>query len=413
MLRALLKAPRLRSVTAGERHATWLELFYDLIFVVAVAELAHTLSAHVDWQGLLTYLFLFVPVWWSWIGATFYATRFDPDDIVHRLLTLVQMAGVAALAVNVHDGLGKTSVAFALSYVAVRAVLIFQYYRAWRSVPEARPLINWYMAGFSISALMWLLSVFVPPPARFVIWAFALLIDIGAPVTARRLAALIPPHISHVPERMGLFIIIVLGESVAAVVRALSELEWDVASSVTALLGLMIAFSLWWTYFNGGGGGGEMPPGLTPRRLRLYQYWLYTHFFLAAGLAAAGVGVEHAVKVAKDAAMSAPDRWLICGAVAASLIALGLVHSTGAANSGEQRDIRLHAFAHSMAAVLVLFLAAFGGGLSAPVVVGLLALICATQVILDIREQIAHHETQHEEEEIGVGADEGQPAMGR
>lgn len=96
------------------RHATWLELFYDLVFVVVISHLAHSLGDDFSLFGFLGFLALFIPVWWSWTGAAFYATRFDPDDLGHRILILLQMVGAAALAVNVPDGLGNSSAGFIL-----------------------------------------------------------------------------------------------------------------------------------------------------------------------------------------------------------------------------------------------------------------------------------------------------------
>ena len=107
-----LQPPRLRIGENREqehRHATWLELFYDLVFVVAVSQVAHNLYADVTISGFFSFIFLFIPIWWAWIGTTLYANRFDSDDIGHRLLMGVQMLAIAALAVNVHHGLGETS----------------------------------------------------------------------------------------------------------------------------------------------------------------------------------------------------------------------------------------------------------------------------------------------------------------
>ena len=136
------KQPELRidEVSEAERHATWLELFFDLIFVVAIAQLAHNLNQDISLSGFLGFVVLFVPVWWAWVGATFYANRFDTDDLCHRLLTAIQIVAVAALAVNIHDGLGKTSASFALSYASVRAVLVVEYLHASRSVAAVRRL---------------------------------------------------------------------------------------------------------------------------------------------------------------------------------------------------------------------------------------------------------------------------------
>ncbi len=156
MARSLWQSPRLRISEENEtgRSATWLELFYDLIFVVAIAELGHNLSGNISLSGFLGFVALFVPIWWCWVGATFYATRFDTDDVGHRLLMLLQMAIVATLAVNVHHALGETSIWFALSYAAARSILVIQYLIARYYVPVARGLTTWYA--------MWALSMLSP-----------------------------------------------------------------------------------------------------------------------------------------------------------------------------------------------------------------------------------------------------------
>ena len=87
-----------------ERRATWLELFYDLVFVAVVSQLAENLDHNISLIGLLSFIALYVPVWFAWIGATFFATRFGTDDLAHRILTLLQMMAAAAMAVNVSHG---------------------------------------------------------------------------------------------------------------------------------------------------------------------------------------------------------------------------------------------------------------------------------------------------------------------
>jgi low temperature requirement protein LtrA len=213
---------------------------------------------------------LFVPVWWSWVGATFYATRFDTDDLGHRLLRLLQMVAISVLAVNVHHGLEESSAGFPLSYVTIRGILIVQYLLAGYHVKAARPLTNWYVRGFGIGAMLWLVSVFVPAPWRFGLWVLGLLADFITPLTAGKLVAQIPPSFTHVLERLGLFTIIVLDEAVIAVVKGVAQVEWGALSAIEAVLGMVIAFSLWWVYFDTVDGSplramgvGRMDIGLT------------------------------------------------------------------------------------------------------------------------------------------------------
>jgi low temperature requirement protein LtrA len=130
---------RLRSTEAG-RKVTWLELFFDLVFVAAVAQVADPLRAEYTIAGLVRFTPLFVLIWWAWTGHTVFSTRFDSDDGLQRGLTLVQVFAVAAMAANAKDALdSRSSAGFAAAYAAVRFVLVAQYFRA-RHVPGARAL---------------------------------------------------------------------------------------------------------------------------------------------------------------------------------------------------------------------------------------------------------------------------------
>lgn len=124
--------PRLRveSDSERERHANWLELFFDLVFVVAITELSHTLEAHLTLTGLWQFVLLFIPCWWAWTLVTFYIDRFDADDVKHRLLILAAMLSILFLATNVHNVFAVNSAAsrngaidFALAYITTRTIV--------------------------------------------------------------------------------------------------------------------------------------------------------------------------------------------------------------------------------------------------------------------------------------------------
>ena len=158
--------------------------------------------------------------------------------------------GAAVMAVNISHALGETSAGFALSYAAIRFLLVVEYVRIGRRIPSTKPLTERYSVGFASSAVIWTISAFVPPPLRFILWAIGLTIDFIIPLLAGQLAIKFAPHVSHLPERMGLFVIIVLGESILGVVVGLAGHEWDIFSSLSVGLGLSIPFSLWWIYFD-------------------------------------------------------------------------------------------------------------------------------------------------------------------
>ena len=183
-----------------EHHVTWLENFYDLIVAIIVFQLSRDLNQDVSVYGFLSFVALFIPVVWSWVGVTFYSTRFETDDLAHRLLMLLQIAAAAFMAVSVPDGLGKNSSWFALSYALMRTILVIEYLRTRRNVPAARQLTTRYSIGFSIAAGIWFASIFVPTPIRLIFWIIGLAVDIGTPLLfARQLSVLFAPHVHHLP----------------------------------------------------------------------------------------------------------------------------------------------------------------------------------------------------------------------
>ncbi|BAY24946.1 low temperature requirement A [Calothrix sp. NIES-2100] len=395
MNKKLWQPPRLRigEDSGEERRATWLELFYDLIFVVAIAELAHNLSKDVSLLGVLGYVALFIPIWSCWLGATFYANLFDTDDLGDRLLTLVQMMMIAALAINVHHGLGKSSVGFAIAYIGARSILIVQFLIARYHVPVARPLLNRYIWGFGLGAGCWLLSLFVPVPWRFALWALGLFIDLITPLGTGHLATQITPDISHMPERLGLFTMIVLGESVAAVVKGVVEKEWNVSSIITALMGMSIAFSFWWLYFDSI--DGSPLETMKAGKITIFITWVYSHLLLAIGLAATGVGVEHVIFTSTKNVLPEKDRWLLCGAVTLCLLVLALINLTTCILE-KYRKGRILSTYRLGAAGFVLVLAIAGINLSPIFLTTLVAIACVVTVALDLlsrsREQIISQE---------------------
>ncbi|RAM49844.1 MAG: low temperature requirement protein A [Hapalosiphonaceae cyanobacterium JJU2] len=380
-MKTWFQPPRLRIDAESEEkngHATWLELFYDLVFVVAVSQVAHNLSEDISVSGFFNFVFLFIPIWWAWIGTTFYTNRFDIDDIGHRLLIGGQMVAITTLAVNTHYGLGESSIGFALSYAVGRAMLVIEYLRAARHIPVARPLAIRYAQGFAIAAALWLLSAFVPIPLRFGLWALGLIVDFATPLTAKHLQLGLTHHVEHLPERFGLFTIIVLGEAIIGVVDGLSNQKWDAKSALAAIFGFSIAFSLWWVYFENIGNSALRSANATGQ-IGIYQIWLYGHLPLVIGLTATGVGVKHIILSDPNVALATPERVVLCGTVALCLLALALLHRTGVI-----RYCKIRSRFRLRSAIILLILAIAGKGLLPVVVIGLVAIICAVQVIQDL-----------------------------
>ena len=294
--RRWLRPPQLRTLDADqdERHATWLELFFDLVFVISIAEVVHTLEDYRTLADFAGTAGMFVAVWWAWVGYTVYADRFDTDDLLHRVLVLAGMLAVVAMALSVHDALHGGSARFALAFVAVRGVVLLLNARARRHAAEARPLLNLYLTAFSIGASLWLVSVLVPEPARYLLWGVALVIELSAPWVGRHQIARAPIHASHLVERFGLFTLIVLGESVISVAQGVAkgaQGDWTAAMATSAVAGFLVVASLWWLYFD------RLDDG-TIRSVLRGLIWNYAHLPLLAGLVSVALGIEYAVREA-------------------------------------------------------------------------------------------------------------------
>ncbi|HEU4895036.1 MAG TPA: low temperature requirement protein A [Acidimicrobiia bacterium] len=372
--------PRLRTKEEeGHRSATWLELFYDLVFVVAVAVLAVRLLGDSSGAGIATYFGYFALIWWLWASHTFYADRYDTDDLVYRLLAAGQMAAVVIIAASLSVGVASSTTAFAVGYAICRIILVVMYWRAYRHVHETRPLLRGYIYGFGLAAAIWTASAFVPNNTRYVLWAIALCIDLATPWVMRIEQAKVPFDVSHLPERFGLFTILVLGESIAAVVAGLAHVEWGFSPVLTSALAVGIATSLWWLYFdNARGSVVRRDPSV--RRTWRPTVWLYAHLPLAASLVSGGVALEHAVSEAGHGPMPGADRWLLVTSLSVSLACFALLHLASAA--AESRD-RVLIYSRLLGIPFLLAIGLMSGLDSLWVAVGVLG-VCVAEVVADL-----------------------------
>jgi low temperature requirement protein LtrA len=328
-LRALLgrgEERRLELRTDAGRSASRLELFFDLAFVLVVAELAIDLRAEVTWQGELVFAGLFTTVWWAWVSSTLYANRFDHDDVVYRLYKLAGMAAVIGMAASATEATGERFGLFVGCQVLLRAVLLLQYHRAYRHVAQARPVARLYLVGAAAGGLLWAVSPVVPRPVGFALWGAALLVEALVPLLATRSSADVPLHVEHLPERFALFVILVLGESVAGIAHGLADARWTASAIPVAVLAFVLAAALWWSYFDLAGarakrlldeaGGGSSS--------HAHDVYVFGQLPLTLALATVGAGVELAVVQSAEGQVPAGTRLLLAGGVAVYLLSASL-----------------------------------------------------------------------------------------
>ncbi|MER6343492.1 low temperature requirement protein A [Streptomyces sp. NPDC001595] len=293
----------LRRLTArgrGEPHrvASPLELFFDLCFVVAIAQaglqLVHAVAEGHAGEGILNYAMVFFAIWWAWMNFTWFASAYDNDDALYRVVTLVQIAGVLVLAAGVSSAFDDHDfVVVWLGYLIMRLAMAAQWLRAARSATGAERTTGLrYAAGVLLCQVGWLGLVVLPEPARPWLFLVMAIAELCVPVVAERgFATSWHPH--HIAERYGLFTIIVLGETIAAATVAVKS-GVDENDALGELLpiaagGLLIVFSAWWIYF-------VVPIHGHLRSNRQAFLWGYGHYLIFASAAAIGAGLEVAVE---------------------------------------------------------------------------------------------------------------------
>ncbi|GAA3202965.1 low temperature requirement protein A [Actinocorallia longicatena] len=331
MAQALLRAMTGRRQDEEHRAATPLELFFDLCFVVAVAQAGTALhhavgEGHVA-HGVGAYLMVFFAIWWAWMNFTWFASAYDTDDVPYRLAVLVQITGSLIMAAGVTRAFDREDfTVIVIGYVVMRLAQIAQWLRAAASHPARRATALRYAAGLFAVQVLWVSLLFVPSGWRTAAWVVFALADLSVPAFAER-AGSTSWHPHHIAERYGLFTIIVLGESVTAATLAFKD-AFDVhvtAALLTTLVGgILIMFSLWWLYF-----GKDAAPRLTGSRAAFV--WGYGHYVVFAAGAAVGAGLSvaaahavhegHAGRLLSSAAVTVPT--------AVFLLMIYLLHREG------------------------------------------------------------------------------------
>ncbi|WP_411968809.1 low temperature requirement protein A [Haloferax sp. YSSS75] len=280
----------------GIRHATWLELFFDLVFVVAIAEVGTYLHHELTLIGILEFAGLFLMVWWVWLGYSYYADMFDTEDLFSRLLMVAAMFVVIFLSQTADDAMHGESFAFGLAILVLRAILILFYYRAEHIEGVEKRFVHLFTMSNVFTTAIIGLSLVVPEPGRFGLWAAAVVISLGGAAVIYTATDHVVVQSSHLPERLGLLTIIVLGETILAVSFGTSITDPGPATLAVGGLGFFIAVAAWWIYFQHFDEHlidqilhPDPDDWLSARRRGLV--YTFSHYFTHMGIVATGVGI--------------------------------------------------------------------------------------------------------------------------
>ncbi|MFD3542254.1 low temperature requirement protein A [Streptomyces sp. NPDC058662] len=307
-------APRERE----RRHAAWLELFFDLVFVAFAAQLAHELHGDPGLRDFAVFFGLFFPPWWMWVNLTVSANLFEDDGARRRLLMLFAMLCLAAMAAAVPEADTSRGAVYALGYAGTRLVLLGLWWPATRNPPPDR-VPPWRPISYCLlSGLLWAASAAVPGPWRYTLWAVLIAAEMILLLSARGRG--VPGRIDtgHLVERVGLFVIIVLGESVLGLVTSMDQ-AWTAQAATVAVLGFVLLAALWWSYFDFGSASAELVLGSAkgPRAYLLARdVGGFLHYFVTAGILCMAAGLATAVEESSHAHLPVGAVWALTGGLA-------------------------------------------------------------------------------------------------
>ena len=326
--RVFWQPPRAHGEVIEDRTVSFLELFYDLVFVVVIARATHTLAAHLSWEGVFEFSVIFGLIWIAWLNGTVYYDLHGREEGRTRTFVFGQMLLLALIAVFIEHAADTSGREFALAYLAFLLLMSALWYGVRRrDTPEFEAVTRRYLVGMLASALVIAVSTPLPEDARVVLWAILVAgwvigtLLLAAMTTGEETPFRIRAEDSLV-ERFGLFTIIVLGEVVVGVVTGISEADHEFRTVATGMLALTIAFGLWWTYFDFAGRRRPLHEGTNVAR------WVLSHLPLTLAIAASGAATVTLIEHGADDAAPANAAWVLTGAVATVLGSLILTTLT-------------------------------------------------------------------------------------
>ena len=321
----------------AHRVATPLELLFDLTFVIAfglaASQLAHALAEGHYAAGLLGFGLASFGICWAWINFSWFASAYDTDDWIFRIVTMVQMIGVLVFAIglprmfaSIEHGDHLDISVMVLGYVIMRVALVFQWLRAARQDQDRRRACLSYAIVVSLAQVAWVALIFIhlAIAATVILVVVLVLVELAGPILAERKDGGTPWHAHHIAERHGLFAIIALGEGVVGTVAALSAVieqqGWTRDAALVGIAGTGLTFGMWWVYY-------MLPSAsvLHAHRNRAFV-WGYGQMLIVTAIVATGAGLHVAAYFIEHKAHISALAAVLTVAVPVSIF-LGLIYA--------------------------------------------------------------------------------------
>jgi low temperature requirement protein LtrA len=302
------RTPRVTAVLRSEESVKPLELFFDLVFVLALTQCTALMAADPSWEGLAQGLLILGVLWWSWVAYSWLTSVVDPEEGIVRFAMFAAMAGVLVAALCVPEAFGDSGFLFACAYGLVRAAHIVLFVVASRGTPDLRRSVWGLAAGTAVGVGLLLTASLADGALQGGLWALALLLDMGEPYVFGSEGWKLAP--SHFAERHGLIMIIALGESIVAIGVGAEGLDVDAGVVAAATLGIAAAAALWWLYF-------DIVALVAERRLTqaavgreqneiARDAFSYLHFPMVAGIVLLALGLKKTLEHVGDPLETVP-----------------------------------------------------------------------------------------------------------
>lgn len=278
---------------AKNRHATWLELYFDLVFVAAIGFITHNLAhTHENILSIKQILFFplhFIPIWWIWASHTMYSNLFDTDSRHHRIATLSIMLLLVFIPPLLKGDSQSHYAYFALTYVAIRLIIATMYLLSTDKHKEGTYLAKTTGTAFILGAFISGSSIFFSAPLSYILLYLGIIFDLLYPIYKKADSPKLPTHLEHLVERTGLLVLILQGEAMISLVSALQNVVWTPLSVGAALCGFIMTGAIWWIYFDSFHRLERANRTLTGNSI------LYSHLLLCMGLILLANVIRHAI----------------------------------------------------------------------------------------------------------------------
>jgi low temperature requirement protein LtrA len=280
-------------VRRGDERVSPLELFFDLVFVLAITQCTALMAHEPTAEGVAKALVILGVLWWSWVGYAWLTSVLDPDEGIVRGVIFGAMAALLIVAMCVPEAFGDNGLTFALAYAAVRVAHLSLFFIGSRDDPELRRSTVGLAVSTAVGVGLLVTASFFDGRVQGALWLLALLLDMAGPfVFGSEGWHLVPGHFA---ERHGLIIIVALGESIVAIgLGAGADVDGGVI--VAAILGVGLAAAMWWAYFDvvalvAAQRLIDTPPGREQNELARDSY-SYLHFPMVAGIVLVAFGLK-------------------------------------------------------------------------------------------------------------------------